>query len=225
MKKAFCWLALTLAGTPLLAQRSADLGLYLGALHYFGDFAPDLPPLANTQVALGIAGRYFWQPHWSIKGLAAYGQLQGSDAFTRNAARGGGFRSPLAEASVQLEWHPFAQPRRSYGILTRRQLTSYGFVGLGGVYTRPKLHTAATGQASTDNDTSIPGPAQLTVAIPAGLGVRWEFGGKVLLSAEGGWRLTLSDHLDGASLHPGRHNRDWYFLGGLYLGFLLFADN
>jgi hypothetical protein len=204
----------------LLAQRSFDMGLVTGLSSYLGEFAPTVPSLRQSHVAVGISGRYFLNPRWAVKGQFIYSSLSGDDADTRNANRGWQFHTPLMEGLAQIEIHPFAHARRNYGILDRKQLTSYFFTGIGAVYVQPQLIKS---RESTATSETMPGKVMIT--LPIGAGLRYEFGKRLLLSGEMGIRTPLSDQLDGASLRPHLANHDWYLLGGITISYLIFAED
>lgn len=204
----------------LLAQRSFDVGLVTGLSNYFGEFAPNIPSLRQTHVALGVSGRYFLNPRWAVKGQLIYSSLSGDDANTRNANRGWQFHTPLLEGLAQIEIHPFAHARRNYGILDRKQLTPYFFTGIGAAYVQPQLIKSRESTAA--NETM---PGKVMVTLPLGAGLRYEFGKRLLFSGELGLRAPLSDQLDGASLGTHHPNHDWYLLGGITISYLIFAED
>jgi hypothetical protein len=214
-------LLILLLPSYLSAQRSLDLGVFLGVSSYLGDFAPDIPALRQVHEAIGISGRYFFQPKLSVKVQGIYSHLSGDDADTRNASRGWQFRSPIIEGMAQIEIHPFAHARRNYGFLDHKQFTSYFFTGVGFVYSNP---TITKPDAPVAKSTDAP-TGRVMITLPIGAGLRYEYGKRMLFTGELGIRTPLTDHLDGASLTPNHINHDWYLLGGVTIAYLLFAEN
>lgn len=219
MKKVvnFCLLILIFPGW-LLAQRSFDVGLVTGLSNYLGEFAPNIPSIRQTHVALGVSGRYFLNPRFALKCQFIYTSLSGDDTDTHNASRGWRFHTPLMEGLAQIEIHPFAQARRIYGILVRKQFTPYFFTGLGAVYVQPQLIKSKESNAGI-----ITNPGMVMITLPIGAGLRYEFGKRLLFSGEIGLRTPLSDQLDGVSLQTLHTNNDWYLLSGITISYLIFA--
>lgn len=156
-----------------------------------------------------------------IKTNFVYGWLAGDDKYTENAFRKNrnqSFRSTILELSLQAEFYVTKpDPKREYSNLLKTgsflealrsvQISSYVFIGIGGIYFNPKaqyidgdwyslrdLHTAGQGLPS--------GPKQyskIALAIPIGFGFKVPINKKFSIGIEYGIRLTNTDYIDDCS--------------------------
>jgi OmpA-OmpF porin, OOP family len=210
--------ACILAGlSPIFAQKSLDAGLFLASTHYLGDLAPDLPVLGQSKPAIGLNLRYFSSPKFSMRASLVQGSLAGSDRFTRNQTRDFSFRTRFTELSTQLEWHPFAGPRRSFTYLERNVKEPYFFGGLGFLSSRSKVGVHL-------EKNKVPQSHQ-NLIVSFGMGYRREFGKRILFDAELGFRPAMHDYLDGLMTAAPTVRMDWYALAGFHINYLIFAQD
>jgi hypothetical protein len=197
----------------------------LGASNFLGelggkdqigtDYFNDLE-ITETKFAATVGYRYYILQNLSVKAGLYYGVISGSDKLTKEPFRNNrnlSFKSPIIESSAILEYH-FLQERggHKYKIRGAKGQSGflfgiYGFAGIGGIYFNPKGQTAdgkwhSLRPLSTEGQ-GLPGGAepykQITVAIPAGLGIRYSVNAKWKMGMEIGLRKTFSDYLDDVS--------------------------
>jgi Domain of unknown function (DUF6089) len=214
MKRSLIINLLLVCSFSVFAQNSLDAGLFLSTAHYLGDLAPDVPVLSQTRPAVGFNVRYFTKPRFSLRGNVINGSLAGADEFTRNQPRNYRFRTNFTEISTQLEWHPFAGPRRSYTFLERNIKEPYVFAGIGYLATTTRVGINLTEKAAQNHQNWM---------MSFGAGYRLEFGKKILFDAEFGMRPALNDYLDGLMTITPDVRNDWYLLAGVHFNYLIFA--
>ncbi len=203
--------------STIFAQKSLDAGLFLSSTHYLGDLAPDLPVLSQTKPAFGLNLRYFSSPKVSFRAQLIQGSLSGSDQYTRNQTRNFSFNTQFTELSTQLEWHPFAGPRRSFTYLERNVKEPYFFGGMGFLSSRSKVGVHL-------EKNKVP-QSHHNLIMSFGMGYRREFGKRILFDAELGFRPAMHDYLDGLMTATPVVRMDWYALAGLHVNYLIFAQD
>lgn len=68
-----------------------------------------------------------------------------------------------------------------------------------------------------------PGLKKAFIALPIGAGIRFDFQERLSLSPEIGWRLALSDYIDGVAANGNVGQKDWYILFGVNANYI-FGD-
>jgi outer membrane protein OmpA-like peptidoglycan-associated protein/opacity protein-like surface antigen len=196
-----------------MAQQKWGGGLFLGYSNYLGDLVePDFTMFGQAGPAFGINIRNQVKPSFAILGNLNYGKLQGDDAnYDRNRERGASFSKSLIEFSVTGEYDIFGK-RRYNGSTFTKTLSPYILAGIGVGFGDPKTEN---GEAEIKKG---------NLAIPFGLGLRYDLNSKVFLALEYSSRLTFSDDIDGVSSTSGNPgDNDFYNFGGLKVGFM-FGD-
>lgn len=191
--------------STVFAQLS-EVGLMVGTSVYSGDLSPQFINVKFLQPAAGIFYRHNFDHHWALKGGLYYGTLTAtdsasSDLFQKN--RNLQFESSLLEFSAHIEFNFF-----EYEIGDRkRPFSPYIFTGLSLFDFNPKAEfngalielrpLGTEGQhlaAATKKAYSL-----IQIAIPLGLGIKWNVGQKLSLGFEVGARKTFTDYLDDVS--------------------------
>lgn len=201
MKKLFIVLLITCAGLFAQAQKS-EIGGMVGASFYLGDINPT-SLFANSQVCGGLIYRYNFSPRWALKSNILFAQVQASDYENNNQyARNLSFRSPITEISAQMELNFF----NLFNIPARNHFSPYIYLGIaafsfnpqaefnGRYYNLQSLGTEGQGIEGQQDPYSL-----FSVAIPFGMGLKWNIGKYVSLGAEWGMRYTFTDYLDDVS--------------------------
>ncbi len=227
--------------------RQRELGFFGGASYYLGDINPR-KHFINNHLAGGIFFRYSTNYRYAWRFGFNYGNLSASDAgsgepdqIERNAS----FKTPVYELHALAEFN-FVEYRIGHN---RHRFTMFVFAGLAGNYTSPQSDfglgydrgMGAMVEARTKNY------SRYQVAVPFGIGLKFNIGDKCGLGFEWGPRKTYTDLLDDVSgtynenaiyLHPApegnagyskaagnmRGNprtKDWYFFYGVTLTFKL----
>lgn len=89
------------------AQKGWELGAWTGVSHYFGDLNTRFD-LSKPGLAVGIAGRYNFNPRLSVGMYGSYGNIRANDASSKNdfeRVRNLNFRSNIFELSTQMEFN------------------------------------------------------------------------------------------------------------------------
>lgn len=196
---------------PVLSQDS-ELGIFLGTSHYNGDldFKPFPSPSLdfNTMhLGFGVLYRYYFNPSLNFKTNIYYGNISGDDGLYADEDDGRrrrnlSFKSHVIEGSFQLEWNilPFVPGSQSY------RFSPYLFGGLTIFHFNPKaelngtwheLQPLGTEGQHIHNDKSP--YSLLQIAIPLGLGFKYNISGLWNIGLEIGGRKTFTDYLDDVS--------------------------
>lgn len=202
-----------LSGGPLHAQHF-EVGGGLGVLHYKGDISPALHP-GFARPGGHLFGRYYLNQAFSVRGQVMAGTIFADDRKINDPfhrARGYSFRSRVAEVSGNLEYNFLNYDYTKRG---HRNWTPYVFAGLAIFNFKPDAEPTGTYRRTT-------------VAVPFGLGAKWQVKGPWNLGLEFGTRRTWTDYLDnlgGEGLGPGQlqqadpTRRDFYYYTSLTLSY------
>ncbi len=189
----------------------SEVGLCVGGSFYLGDLNPS-GLFAKMQPAGGVIYRYNFNPRWAFKSTVLFGSLEASDAETNgNDPRGLSFRSPISEISAQIELNFI----RLYNEPGKNYFTPYLFAGISAFSFNPQakykdkwydlqpLGTEGEGLDGYDRDRY-----HLTgIALPFGLGFRFNFLYYYSIGFEWGMRKTFTDYIDDVSSTYVDHNR------------------
>lgn len=212
-----------LASALVFGQRSAEVGVFLGASNYQGDFAKSPVSFNETNAAFGLAYQRFIDPQWAIKGSATFGKISGSD---RNLEpiilkdRDWSFQSNIFEVAGHLQFHPFGKARYNQVGRLQKHLSPYASLGLGLAFADSKL------EVPTDDlvRSREPDDRSIFFAVPISAGLRYVMSEKLTLTAEFGQRATFSDYLDGVSRNGNPDYKDWYMFFGFGITYSLMAE-
>ncbi|MCL2131687.1 MAG: DUF6089 family protein, partial [Lentimicrobiaceae bacterium] len=175
----------------------------------------------GSRPAGGLIYRYNINPRFAFKAAVLFGSLQAEDAKTGTPERNLSFRSSLSEISAQMELNFM----RLYNEKGHNFFTPYIFLGVGIFSFNPQaklnvhwydlqpLGTEGQGLRGTDPITGITydqEPYKLTnVAIPFGLGARFNFLKYYSAGLEWGFRKTFTNYIDDVG---GQYVRRDFFL-------------
>jgi hypothetical protein len=205
---------LLLSGPPLRAQRYWEVGGGFGALHYKGDISPALHP-GFARPGGHLFARYHLSRAVSLRGQAMGGAIFADDQKINDPfhrARGYSFRTRIVELSGNVEYNflDFDYTKRG-----RHNWTPYVFAGLAVFNFQPNAEPTGSYR-------------QTSVAVPFGLGAKWQVKGPWNVGLEFGTRRTWTDYLDklgGEGLGPGQlqqadpTRRDMYYYTSLTLSY------
>jgi len=196
-----------------MTQVFGDIGGTINEKNWFG--LRDIR-LDETSMAFPIYGRYRLDPFYTLKVNTTLGFGHGDDLESRND-RGRSYKTMLVEISAQGEYYFIAEERRykSAAMFNRRGMlnnymsfSSYLFLGLGGVYSRANV-------TFTEDMTAVDKikPNNFGMVVPFGLGLKYTISDRWLAGAELGYRLSISDYIEGYSqIRDSKHNDVYYFL-------------
>jgi len=159
------------------AQKSTELGLFLGGATYFGEINR-IREFYQPNPAIGIVARRSINPHYSYKIMLAGTQLSASDAnFIKQSSykqfRNSSMSNPLVDLIIQCEYnfYPITYSK------DRDNFTPYVHLGLG---TFAAIETNPMVQAS----------------IPFGAGIKFKLAKKLEIRLEYIFHKTFTDDLD-----------------------------
>lgn len=195
------------------AQTSSELGLNLGTSSYLGDLQDADMTYQHPHVFAGVFGRYHANAQLAFRGFFNYGRVSGADRYNTVQSlisRNLSFRSNIVELGIQAEVSalPFNKfdPNRKKG---KRYFnwSPYFFGGFNLFQFNPKAYyngnwfalqpLCTEGQNSTFNSQKEYSLTQL--AIPFGIGLKFQLNPEVCVAFEMSARKTFTDYLDDVS--------------------------
>lgn len=218
-----CCLCLWIGGA---SQSQWEIGVHLGGTTYQGDLNPnDYPSTQSIGWATGLFVRNNLSPTWALRGNLLYGNWEGSDADATNdpfkLARDFSFQNRVTETSLLLEWDPFGNSRYRKGQYNfNTKITPYAFLGIGAAFYQldnqyPVIDRAAILEDIRLDNTDSDG--KVSLAIPAGLGLKIDLSKRTTLAFEGGVHYGFNDLIDGVSASGNPATNDWYWNAGTNL--------
>lgn len=183
------------------AQRS-EVGAFVGTSFYLGELNP-ATPFAMSRFAGGIVYRYNISPRFAVRANILFGQVTASDEKTnKNDPRNLSFKSPITEISATFELNFL----RIYPDRGSNNFAPYIFAGIGCFSFNPQTEldgkTYALQHLGTEGQ-GLEGERDFysltNVAIPFGLGFKYNVTKWMTLGLEWGMRYTFTDFLDDVS--------------------------
>lgn len=196
MKKQVVFLLFTLFCIKSFAQYN-EVGAFLGTSNYMGDLSG--MRLSNTEWhgAMGIFARHNANERFSVKLSLLKGMITGTDAHAATAAlrqRNLSFRSPITELAVTGEMN-----LTQYNIRANKGSVPYVFMGLAVTRFNPQAEMRGVWHDLQPLHTEGRRYTRNTLAVPFGLGMRFNISYKLNFGLEFGARFTSSDYLDDVS--------------------------
>ncbi len=198
MKKSILPLFLLLTVLSLKAQYF-EVGATTGASNYIGDLSEQRLSSDNFHGMIGIFGRYNATKYLSIKSSLIKGSISGSDESARSAElreRNLSFRSDIFELSVTSEVN-FSP----YNIRDQKTGVPYFFTGFAVTHFNPQAQMRGAWYDLQPLKTEGKAYSRTTVAIPFGLGMKFNLSYKLNFGLEVGARRTFTDYLDDVSTY------------------------
>lgn len=191
----------------------SHLGIGAGVMQFQGD-------IKNPSTKFALQGMYTYEltGHINIRGQLFFGSLGATDASSPpyqlgSYSRPHPFHTAIQEASLLGELNLF-------NLNDGKKWTPYGFIGIGYFHYRPKKDDGT--------DWGIKDvPRKLNV--PFGLGLKFALSDNIRLFAEGNYRYTTTDEVDGYQptdipSYRGSKINDYYLSGTIGLTFRLGGD-
>lgn len=206
MKLKYFFLALIMGTSVTMTKaQDYDLGVLAGSSAYVGDLTPNSFTIKGIRPALGLLARLNVNPYISLRGnlnlgyIAAYDKYMntGTDANSINRKeRNLSFHAPLIELSgmVEVNLMKYIAGSKKY------KFAPYVFGGIAAVYSTPKAYLNGD-RVSLMNLETEPGKSYgpVKIAIPFGLGIKYNVSKNWTIGLEFGPRLTFTDYLDDVS--------------------------
>lgn len=213
------------------AQNTSEIGLGLGGLSYKGELSPHYQ-FENNRPALTAFYRKDISAPITLRGSFTGGMLRADDRNVKGvngntaplaAYRDANMKGTLLEVAGVVEYNFFDYHDRK----DKTHFTPYVFVGLGGFY----AHTKVQGRGISDSKYN----SVFSVAIPAGLGLKYALSEHWNLGLEAGARKTFTDGMDrydgkdlpvsGSEANKvlgNSNDKDWYFYNGLSVSYTIY---
>jgi len=182
------------------AQRY-ELGLNIGTSNYFGDLSPRLA-VKNTREAIGIFAKKNISKYWSFRLNYTHARIAAADSsFKYNKLRNLSFVNNVNEFSgiFEFNYQPYA-----LGILANKS-TFYVLFGAAFLLHNPTASyqdlTLNLRELKTEGQ-SVP-CSKFAIAVPMGIGYKWDVSTTFILSVELGFRWAFTDYLaDVSTTYP-----------------------
>lgn len=242
------------ADTAHYFEKMAEFGLTFGMSRCNGDIANDdyFSTGNNLSPMGGIFYRKHFSPFFAYRANLLVGQLEDDDRFYSTPdwryERNFSFKTMTADASFRLEWDILGKRRFRRGVDTteykvdnhtqyalvsgfKRAISPYLFVCGGAVASSAKAQMSYYTRGADDQPTEIfedlskSKNLRITPSAGFGAGINFDVFPRLVLGAELGANFPFTDFLDGISLAGNPDKRDWFWFGGLTLGFRLSAHD
>lgn len=205
MKRGKLLLLCIFISTKIAFAQEWEIGTNVGMMGYIGDLNRN-NPVKFTNLAASFSVRYALTPFHGLKLAFTQGGVQASDKDSKNdfeKARNLSFKSNITELALNYEYYFFPfQPGSG-----KDRFTFYSFVGIAGFRFEPlaefngttyKLRELGTeGQGTSFNKSAK--YDNLALAIPFGVGFKYNIVDNFNLGLELGYRNTYTDYLDDVS--------------------------
>jgi uncharacterized protein DUF6089 len=170
----------------------------------------------STRFNINAGVRYKKSSAFGFKGMLTYAMVSGNDADTKDFIRHNrnlNFRSPIIELSAQVEYYFLNEKTKNLYTISglkskkkKRKFAPYLFAGVGAFYYNPKEKLNgewySVRKYHVEGQGLPGGPKQFSnfnVAIPVGIGFRYNLNKRWSIGAELGVRKTFTDYIDGVS--------------------------
>lgn len=201
MKKTILFFLTFICSYFSYSQKS-EIGAFAGTSFYLGDLNPTTL-FANSQFSGGLIYRYNFNPRWALKANIIFGNIKASDAKNNDGyERNLSFHSPITEISAQVELNFL----KLYNIPSKNHFAPYIFTGLSVFSFNPQTQLNGTNydlQHLGTEGQGLEGEADFysltAIAIPFGIGIKFNIGRYISIGAEWGMRYTFTDYLDDVS--------------------------
>jgi hypothetical protein len=200
MKKTLCFLLALCGSLAMSAQKTNEIGLYLGGSYYIGELNPTGHLNSLTRPAAGIVYRHNFGYRFSIAGSALFGSVQGIDARTSSfeqQQRNLSFRSRIYELAARCEFN-FIEYQIGND---HHQFTPFLFAGIAVFNFNPKAsfgnQWVALQPLRTEGQSK--GYLRTQLSIPFGAGFKMNLARRIGLVIDWGMRKTFTDYIDDVS--------------------------
>ena len=190
-----------------LSSQYTEVGFFAGVSNYHGDLTPKNLEVSSYASAFGAFGRYNFNGHIAGKVHFYKGLLQGSDYKAQitkgERERNLSFQSDVYELGAQIEYNFL-----DFKVAIKDHITTpYIFAGVAGFYYNPQaeingqwfdLRPLSTEGQGLEGSSAQP-YKKFSLAIPWGLGVKFNINHLTNIGLEFGIRKTFTDYIDDVS--------------------------
>jgi hypothetical protein len=226
MRKVIKVLLFVLAAAGATGQTDIELGLFLGAANYQGDLAEDQLQFTETNPAFSGLLRFQVHPNFGLRGNLAFAKLTGDDKNNPGLKnRQFRFKNSLVELSAMGEVYFIKRPTGGDGYSSfnsfKPNASPYFLAGVGLAFGDPKPECYSP-ECLSGAQKLFPeaGEKSSFLAVPIGVGVRFEPFRSMAVGFEFVYRATFSDYIDGVSQVAGSTANDWYFVTGVTVAYI-----
>jgi hypothetical protein len=198
MKRLSLFLSAILSSIYIQAQYY-EVGAYVGTSNYVGDLSEQRFSPEGFGGMLGVLGRYNFTKYLSAKASLTKGTVAGDDAHAKaqvHKDRNLSFRSDILELAATGELNLSA-----YNIRANKTGVPYLFAGLALMHFNPQAQMRGTWYDLQPLQTEGKQYSRLAVAVPFGVGMKFNLSYKLNFGFEIGARKTFTDYLDDVSTH------------------------
>ena len=183
--------------TAQLMGQYMEVGVHLGLSNYMGELSENKMRPESFGSMFGAFGRYNFTNRLSAKASLIKGTISGSDEMAKDLAmreRNLSFRSDLIELAVTGEYNlsPFNIRAKQTGV-------PYVFTGIAVTHFNPQAQMRGSWYDLQPLKTEGSKYNRYAVAVPFGLGMKFNISYKVNFGFEFGARKTFTDYLDDVS--------------------------
>ena len=217
-----------LGAAPACAQHTSELGIGLGGTNYKGEVSPQYQ-FQNNRPAFTVFYRRDISNPVTLRAGLTYGGLRANDNNV-DGANGGvpplqsyrqvSLRGSVLELSGVVEYNFLDYHQRSEQ--HRVHLSPYLFAGLAPFYARTTTESQNQALQPAFNRSG----SRVSIAIPAGVGLKIALSEHFNLGAEVGVRKTFTDQLDHLGdqdpLLVNPHDQDWYYYNGISISYTFY---
>jgi hypothetical protein len=198
-----------------------EIGLQLGTLLYQGDLSKSpFGEYKYLRPSLSIYASRMLDPYFTLRAGLLLGKV-GSDENRYSSPewkqyRAFKFTTSITELSSTIVFNPLGQTSTDYS----RRVAPYVFAGLGMTFLNVKRDWSNLNRSFYDDKSDVQAglaidsvhslPAVIPV-IPLGAGLRFALNPQLSLNAEGSYRFTATDYLDGFRYSANPKKKDAYY--------------
>ncbi len=216
----FCVLVFSLSASSQSNPRPISVGLETGTLVYQGDLVPSIAgSFKNSQLLFGINVSKQFYPHFALKASLFKGQISADESVYQEPSwrqlRAFQFNASVTELATVVVFD-FADQ----SLDQTQRLTPYLFAGIGMSYLKVNRDWSKMSLAAFDPKSStiiglgvdtLKNPPSILPVIPLGAGLRYAINERWSFNTEIGFRLTMSDYIDGFSKAGNSNAKDFYY--------------
>lgn len=182
--------------TTILAQY-AEVGVQIGLSNYSGELSEQKLRGETFGSLIGAYGKYNFTKYLSARASLLRGEITGDDKFAKSLAireRNLNFRTEIIELAMtgEVNFSP-------YNIRAKQTGVPYFFAGLALTYFNPQAQMRGSWYDLQPLRTEGKKYSRYILAIPFGLGMKFNISYKVNFGFEVGARKTFTDYLDDVS--------------------------
>lgn len=176
-----------------------EVGGYVGGANYIGELSGQRMVNNGWNGMFGLFGRLNATTRLSLKGSITKATLSGSDKFAKTEAarmRNLSFRSELLELGITGEYN-----LSDFNIRDKKTSVPYVFSGVAITHFNPEAQMRGIWYDLQPLQTEGRQYKRLAIAIPVGIGIKFNISYKLNIGLEAGVRRTFTDYLDDVSTY------------------------